>query len=157
MPKIYFSIRTVPPPELTMLAECLCDKSIETLIGHMIEFGFPIALALGRGAKVATGTPSRYHALPIRLAGEIPRITNIPIEGDCEISDLPHYAHLQHIARIMRLATPELALPRLAYWFWIASQVAWMHHPLLIMDHAKEVWGEYRYPPLWDARARFCY
>ena len=140
-----------------MLAKCMSEKSLETLILQMIEFGFPIALALGRGAKVATGSSSRYHTLPITLSGDIERVTNIGHEGECEIPDLPTYAHLQRIAGIMRLATPELALPRLAYWLWIASQVAWLYAPLLIMDHFKDEWYEYQFPALWDARAHILY
>lgn len=143
----------VPPWDFNMLVKSVAGGSLPLFVDHVVDFGLTIATRLADGAKIATGnTVSGYHALDITLFGAIKPITNIGIDESVDISDVPTYHKLEAIARCMRVARPELAIPRLMFWFWTASQMLWLYHPIFIMDHNKEEWFEFKFAPLVSAR-----
>lgn len=143
----------VPPWDFNMLVRAVGGGSLSLFVDHVVDFGLTIAMRLADGAKIATGNPmSGYHSLDITLFGAIMPITNIGVDEAVDICDVPTYHKLEAIARCMRVARPELAIPRLIHWFWIAAQMLWLYHPVFIMDHKQEEWFEFRFAPLMNAR-----
>lgn len=168
MPRIRVYCDTVPEGDIAMLSRVLAQDSYPKLIALVVDFGYPIAHLLARGAKIATGNDVRgFRVADIALFSNMPR--SLPagfgvraqikatIREKIEIPDVPSGAHLAEIAHLMRLQKPEDALNRLLYWLWIASQYTWMYLPVFIMDHARGEWYEYKFDPLLDARDEFEY
>lgn len=149
----------VPPGDIRMLAQCMADNSLESLIAHAIGFGIGIAPKLNEGAKMATGNDGRgyYHPIDITLREKMHRVTNIGLNRSIEIPDIPIYSQLETISYAMRLGTPDAAIARLLYWLWVASQYTWMYLPIYIMDHQNGEWRKYQFPPLFNARNDFYY
>ncbi len=158
MATVHVHTSGVPPWDFAMLVNAVAGGVLALFIEHVVDFGFTLATRLADGAKMATGNAmSGYHPLDITLFGPIQFITNIGIHADVDIADVPAHHKLEVIARCMRLARPELALPRLLFWFWIASQMLWLHMPIFIMDHKKEEWFEFKFLPLINARDVIAY
>lgn len=158
MATVRFTVDSVPPGTLTMIADCVCEGSVERLATHMVDFGAVITGALHSGAKIATGnTFLGFHTVGIDLRSPLLRITNIGLDTKIEMADLPTYRRLGRIAELMQVSSPDLAMNRLANWFWSATQIAWFYYPLFVMDHRREEWREYRYDPIWNARDKFEY
>lgn len=158
MATVRFAIESVPPTTLSMIAEHVSGGSMDVLATQMVDFGAIITGALHSGAKIATGNVFLgFHTIGIDLRTPIRRITNIGVDTRVTMSDLPTYRRLRRTAELMRVASPDAAMDRLAYWFWTATQIAWFYYPLFIMDHRREIWREFRYDPIWNARDLFDY
>ena len=142
----------VPPQDIIMLTRVVADGSLPRLIVHTIDFATGIVPRLATGAKIATGNDARgFRAIDITLSGKIPWITNLANESHELIPDI-EYQRLLRISQVLRVGTPDSALPRLMFWFWIASQFHWMYLPIFVMDHRREEWYEYKFAPLLDVR-----
>jgi hypothetical protein len=162
MSLVRYAITTVPRTHLIELSEIISDGSAPALIVHFIEFAHPLALALSRGAKIATGVPMGYHGTDITLTDVIdPLLYGVRLtstEGECEIPDIPPvYPKLEDVARAMRVYTAGAAIDRIAYWFHTAAVLASIAQPLMIMDHEEERWDRYIYAPLWNKRNQLRY
>jgi hypothetical protein len=141
-------VRSVPPSTMHMLIEVLADGERERFIALLVEYGYPVALALSRGVKMATGSRIiGYHSVDMTLRKPLVRRTNIPWTEKLTVPDVPVVSRLMHMAMLMG-GQKEDVVDRLSYWMWIASQVAWFHHPIMMMDHDKASWCEYRHRTL---------
>ncbi len=129
-----------------MLQSILAEGDASRLVSLLIEYGHPVARALTHQVKMATGSRVLgYHSIDMTLRFPIRACTNLPWRVEAEIPDVPRYAQLLEIA-IWMGTSPDSAIDRLAYWMWIATQIAWFHHPVMMMNHHHAVWREYSHP-----------
>jgi hypothetical protein len=165
MPELQLCVETVPAQDVRLFIQLVSGGSPDRFVRHLVIFGHPIATALSRGAKIATGSDSvGFREVDISLNGVIEQyqfggmyVRIAPDRYRCTISNIPTHAKLKSISRLMRCPRPEMAIGRLAHWFYTTAQLYSLERAIFIMDHTKGEWNRYVYEPLWKARNRFGY